>query len=1082
MQRFWVYYFILLFSLITNNLFCQQLWSAVTPNGLPIQLKPAAQFATWRLDPSVLESKLALAKGTSKQQIELPMPDGSFRSFEMQERSVMHPDLAAKYPELRTFKARSTDKSGARAVLMWSQQGFDAYITENGKEPITVAPLERGSQSVVSYARSSVQAPSGLDCVFDNTLHQVKGTASGAKGNSGSCQYRSYRAAVACTGEYATFHGGTKPLAMAAIVSVINRVNMVLEDELAIHLELVPNNDLLIYLNPVTDPYTNNDGSAMLGENQTTVDAIIGAANYDIGHVFSTGGGGLAYVGAVCLNNFKAGGVTGLSSPVGDPFAIDYVAHEVGHQLGGSHTMNNDCNRNQPTAFEPGSGSTIMAYAGICSPNVQSSTDAYYHAASLEEIKMELASGFPSTCGTVIPGTNQPPVAQAGTDYTVPKSTPLILTGSATDPNDATLYYAWEQYDNQVSTQPPLATNTVGPQFRTFMPTTSPIRYLPRLSTVLANSTDTWEVLPSVARTLNFRLTVRDWNSAGGCTAHDDMQITVHGAAGPFNVTALNSVDSVTGGSTFNLTWNVAGTDAPPVSCSQVDILLSTDGGLTFGTVLASAVPNDGAQSILIPNTPTNNARIQVRCSNNIFYDINNANFKIGASAAPPPLTVGHNIIHSTCGDSNGSIAVTPGGGTTPYQITWSTSSSNPTITNLAAGTYSVTITDGSGARWDTAFVLLTTTPPGIDRVEVYDASGNANDTIACYNIPINFGAYNVFGQGTGTLYWEWSTSSPVASFTGPTTGQFAGINTTNHTTVPVLVPIKLVVSDILGCKDSTTVQITAQPFLSVDSIQLTDNSGTIGDRGICFGDSATFRVFTNISGTYSYSWSNGMSGNPITFAPPYNLENTVYTVTITDQAGCQASLFTSAKGIPEIITNATYIDACPNLTLDTLRITVTGGGQFPGGTYQFFFNQQLVGEFHTSPHTHPFLLPPGQTYSIWLRDEKGCRDSISQLIPPDMCSTPCVSDSFEICIGETYTLTSDPAATGPIYWYKNNVQITGATGPTYIVTEPGSYHYTSTNAQGCLVSGCCPVVFEPGVCNPVCPPIICLPVTILRN
>ena len=335
----------------------------------------------------------------------------------------------------------------------------------------------------------------------------------------------------------------------------------------------------------------------------------------------------------------KAGGVTGGGSPVGDPFDIDYVAHEMGHQFGANHTQNNSCNSNSATAVEPGSASTIMGYAGICSPNVQSNSDDHFHGVNLQEIG-SFITGSGHTCPVVIPLTNSAPIVTStnAAGVTIPASTPFALSVIATDVDANTLSYCWEQMDNATGfTMPPSATSTGGPNFRSLSPATSPTRYFPNLPDVLAGSSPTWEVLSSVSRTMDFRVSVRDNSAGAGCTDHADITINIDGSSGPFLVNyPSNTGITWAANSSETVSWNVSGTDNAPVACANVDVLLSTDGGLTFPIVLISNTTNDGSQTVIVPGVvTTNTARVMVICSNGTFFDVSNNNFTITSNTSP---------------------------------------------------------------------------------------------------------------------------------------------------------------------------------------------------------------------------------------------------------------------------------------------------------------------------------------------------------------------------------------------------------------------------------------------------------------
>ncbi|MEY4387594.1 MAG: hypothetical protein RLY20_2877, partial [Verrucomicrobiota bacterium] len=494
------------------------------------------------------EPSAAVAVGT---EIQLPMPDGSFARFVVVEAPVMEDGLAAKFPDIKTYAGQGIDDAVATVRLDIAPSGFHAQIL-SPSGAVYVDPAYQGDSNLhISYYKRDLIKPSdGWICetpagVVTNSIGS-SAEASLNKVQSGAT-LRTYRLAVACTGEYAAFFGGTASNAMAAIVAAVNRVDGVYETELAVRLVLIANNNLLVYTNSATDPYSNTSPSSLLTENQSNIDTVIGSANYDIGHVFSTGGGGLAGLGVVCGTR-KAQGETGSSSPTGDAYWIDYVAHEMGHQFGCNHTFNSvngSCsgNRNASTAYEIGSGLTIMAYAGICSPDdLQPHSDPYFHGGSLDEAQAFLAGSGGGCAVNSTTGNTAPTVSVVGpTNYTIPASTPFVLTATGSDPNGDSLTYIWEEMDAGASAALGSGDNGSCALFRNLLPTNSPVRTFPKLSSILANTNWNQEVLPTTSRTMKFRVTVRDNRVGGGGVSDASMTVASVAGTGPFVVTSPNT-------------------------------------------------------------------------------------------------------------------------------------------------------------------------------------------------------------------------------------------------------------------------------------------------------------------------------------------------------------------------------------------------------------------------------------------------------------------------------------------------------------------------------------------------------------
>lgn len=575
--------------------------------------------------------------------LSLPDPDGQICRFYLSETPVMAPELQAKYPDIRTYTGYACDNPSIRIKCDLTPHGFHAFVQGDPRGSWLIEPYSPEAKEYgIAYYKAD-RRPSGtarhFSCGIPGMPHVVPDKDASptlqrkATGSDGL--WRKYRLALSCTGEYAAFHGGTKRSVLAAMVTSMHRVNGVYENEFAVTMEISSRNDTLIFLDKDTDPFDNGNGGAMLGQNQTTCDARIGGGNYDIGHVFSTGGGGVAGLGVVCRNGSKANGVTGQSAPIGDYFDIDYVAHEMGHQFAGNHTQNNSCNRSDDTAVEPGSGSTIMAYAGICAPDVQMHSDDYFHGLNVEEVIQFITTGSGNGCPSKKQLDNIAPFVEAGPDVEVPRGTAFYLTAKGSDPNEDKVTYCWEQMDTEEGVMPPLATSTKGPMFRSIAPDTSAKRFFPRVPTAGSQ----WERLPNVGRTMKFRITARDNNIEGGGISWDDMVVSVSSTAGPFRVTAPNNFVIWRYGEIRQITWDVANTNLPPFNCKSVNILLSNNGGKSFDLKIADNVPNNGLYCFVVPDTfgtaGITNARIKIEPVQGIYYDYSDNSFQIKAPFKP---------------------------------------------------------------------------------------------------------------------------------------------------------------------------------------------------------------------------------------------------------------------------------------------------------------------------------------------------------------------------------------------------------------------------------------------------------------
>jgi hypothetical protein len=853
-----------------------------------------------------LPSEKNVANRNAAPIMELPMPDGSVATFHVWESSIREPGLEAKFPEMKTFAGQGITDPYATIRFDYNPYfGFHAQVLSAATGAYYIDPFARGNiNNYMSYFKRDLTKTSQFICeTADNFNPNTSNVV--AAGPCRGTELYTYRLAMACTGEYAVAVCLPNPPTMAgtaaAMLTTVNRVSGVYETEVSLRMILVANNNLLIYLDGATDPYTNNNGGAMLGQNQANCDAVIGSANYDIGHVVSTNGGGVAQLRVPCVAGSKARGVTGTGTPYGDGFDIDYVAHEMGHQWGGNHTFNSSAsscngNRNGSTAYEVGSATSIQGYAGICgADNIQPNSDPFFHTISFDEISNYISSGAGFNCKVATSNGNTLPVITAmnNNGANIPLNTPFILTGTATDANNDPITYCWEEWDlGPTTTWNGGNANTTSPLFKSRIPKVSGSRTFPDIAVILAGYPAAppsamgglkGETLPTQARALKFRLTVRDNRAGGGgvVTGGDGcqagytgiFQINTIAGTGPFEVMIPNGGESYNGGSTQTITWNVVGTDNAPISVANVKVSLSTDGGLTYPTVISASTPNDGSEALTLPNITTTTARIKVEAVGNIFFDISNANFNITAASNPTFTFVTPAPTTVACGTATAAITLAttsvmgfvtpinlvatgmPGTTTISYSVNPVIPGNSTVVTlnnvnTLAPGTYPITITGTAGAEVKT--VQLS-----------YIVSAGAGPAITVHPTPQTICAglntsFTVTSPTATGFQWQLSTTGAGGPWTNISNGGVysnattATLNITGALATMDTYQYRAVASVLCGSTNSNPALLTVQTAPAV--------TNSPANSTVCAGGSTSFSVTATGTGL-TYQWQVALTG-----------------------------------------------------------------------------------------------------------------------------------------------------------------------------------------------------------------------------
>ncbi len=1004
----------------------------------PVNVAAGRRFQSVTLQRSAWQRQLAQAplentKGV-RPTVTLPLPDGSFARFAIEDSPNMEAALAARFPEIKSYRAVGLDDPALIARFTWSPRGLYALIatpdTAYSVEPVGSA----NDGQYISYESKDAVAAGKYDCLTEEVpgLPQRENTAARDLSviNLGATR-RNYRLALATTYEYMlAFGGGNKPGAIASVNTWLNAVNLIYERDLSAHFNLVANNDQLIY-DTTSDPFTNGSAGTMLEEARLHFNNVIGAANYDVGHVLGTGASGVAYIGVACvIDEYKGGGVSLIptSVGVGHPFYIGRIAHELGHQFNTHHTFNDNTGncagqRNATTAYESGSGFTIMAYSGSCNA-IAFGRALHFHSGAVNAIAEFMQNE--ATCSTATPSGNTPPTVNAGVDRRIPKLTPFALTAAANDSDNgdyANLTYSWEQYDaggtsfgNPAFTDEGDPASTTRPIFRPFSPTLSPQHLFPELFLIQdynnepplqdADGLYVAQHLPRVSRNLNFKVIVRDQR---GGVADDDVLLSVDGASGPFQVTAPDTRVRWVGGTQQTVTWSVNNTNNAPVSCANVKISLSIDNGETFPVTILGATPNDGSETITVPaGLSSGETRIKVEAVGNIFFDMSDASFLLESGSASCPAGVN---LAPTSAVAGATVNLTGSNFTGVNSVLFSNNVS-ASFTVVSDTQINVTVPAGvvAGPLMLIKSGCNNTQTPSFTPVacsyslSATSASVGAGIQTASVNVTANPGC-----AWTATSNASWITISSGASGNGNGT-------------------VSLSVAANTGAARTSTVTVAGQTFtvtqsggctitLSATNANVAATSGT-GSFNVTAGNGCTWTATSN------QSWltiTNGASGNGNGTVSYSFAANTGASRSAVISVGGQSFTLTQAGGCT-ITLNASSANVAA--TNGTGSFNVTAGS---GCTWTATSNQ------------------------TWLTVTNGASGSGNATVSYSFAANTGASRSAVISVGgQSYTVTQVGGCTITLSANSANVAATSSTG-SFNVTAGSGCTWTATSNQSWL-------------------------------